>query len=212
MLYTSTVEESTLRLLTNLCGEERLKAFNLVGGTALSLQLGHRKSIDLDLFSTEGFDAEEMRSYLTSTYGFKTLFHGRNSLTGEIDGVKIDIITYPYVLLDDVIVEHDIRLCSCRDIAAMKLSAITQNGTRLKDFVDVAYLSTVMSFEVMLEAYETKYAGSNRLSPMKAITYFDDIDFSQSIVMADGSLNWRAIANRLTEMTEKPDRIFGREP
>ena len=208
MLYTATVESTTLQLLKNLCGEGPLKAFNLVGGTALALQIGHRKSVDLDLFSTEQFDAVQLTAWLQAKYGFQTLFQGSNSLMGVIHGVKVDFIAYPYRLIDQLVVEAGVRLCGLRDIAAMKLSAITQNGTRLKDFVDVAFLSSRMPFADMLEAYETKYLGSSRLSPMKALSYFNDIDFAQTVVMTSGEFNWPTVADRLVGMTMEPDRVF----
>lgn len=212
MLFTATVEGPTLQLLRELCREDMLRQFNLVGGTALSLQLGHRKSVDLEFFSSERFDAVDMDAWLASAYGFQTLFQGRNSLMGVVDGVKLDIISYPYPLLDPLVLEDGLRLCGLQDIAAMKLSAITQNGTRLKDFVDVAFLSTQMSFSRMLDAYEAKYLGSSRLSPMKALTYFTDIDFAQTVMMMRGDLDWKAVSQRLTHMTEEPDRKFRKVP
>lgn len=59
-----------------------------------------------------------------------------------------------------------------RDIAAMKLSAIADNGSRLKDFIDVAYLSTYLSLADMLQAYETKFPSSTGIRPIKGLTFF----------------------------------------
>ena len=63
MLHKETVSPSTLELLTTLMKDCRLKHFVLVGGTSLSLQLGHRISVDLDLFSDLSFDESELSSY-----------------------------------------------------------------------------------------------------------------------------------------------------
>lgn len=60
MLHTETVEPQTLRLLNRLMTAGSLKDFCLVGGTGLSLRYGHRKSIDLDMFSTKQFDNENL--------------------------------------------------------------------------------------------------------------------------------------------------------
>ena len=57
MLHKESVEPSTLELLIELQGKDYLQGFHLVGGTALALKMGHRKSIDLDLFSNSDFDA-----------------------------------------------------------------------------------------------------------------------------------------------------------
>lgn len=62
MLHTQTVAPQTLGLLKQLEAEPRLAAFNLAGGTALALYLGHRVSVDLDLFTPESFDAGGTRS------------------------------------------------------------------------------------------------------------------------------------------------------
>ena len=62
MLHKETVERSTFELLTTLMQDEKLSQFNLAGGTALSLHIGHRKSVDLDLFTQEDFSASELWS------------------------------------------------------------------------------------------------------------------------------------------------------
>lgn len=63
MLHTETVEGTTLGLLKNLLAEPRIASFCLAGGTALSLYLGHRRSVDLDLFSPAPFDVVELKEF-----------------------------------------------------------------------------------------------------------------------------------------------------
>mgnify|MGYP002511621548 CR=1 FL=1 len=70
MLYKETIEPKTLELLIDLQKEPLLSTFNLVGGTALALHLGHRKSIDLDFFTSESFDLEEVKMMLIKKYDF----------------------------------------------------------------------------------------------------------------------------------------------
>ena len=91
MLHTQTVAPQTLGLLKQLEAEPRLAAFNLAGGTALALYLGHRVSVDLDLFTPESFDAGELEAFLSQRYGFQTAFRRPDTLKGMIDGVKISI-------------------------------------------------------------------------------------------------------------------------
>jgi len=71
MLRTETVERSIFELLNSLMHDNALRTFNLVGGTALSLYMGHRKSIDLDLFSIQSFNSEDIRNHLVGTYDLK---------------------------------------------------------------------------------------------------------------------------------------------
>ena len=68
MLHKETVESRTLELLKRLQAEPLLSSFNLVGGTALALRIGHRKSVDLDLFTCDEFDLEELKSMLIDKY------------------------------------------------------------------------------------------------------------------------------------------------
>lgn len=212
MLHQETVEPRTLELLKQLQTEPLLQSFNLVGGTALALRLGHRKSIDLDLFTTEDFDLEELKSMLVQRYDLKVSYERNQTLKGFIDGVMIDCIrfNYPHLLSPDII--DDIRLESIPDIIAMKLSAIAQNGTRIKDFVDIATLSTLYSLDEMLNFYITKFPHANMLMPIKALTYFDEIDFNESVIMTTSKFEWKRFAKRLNDMVCNSNKVFTTKP
>lgn len=174
--------------------------------------LGHRRSVDLDLFTPKPFDAAELERFLMDKYGFRTGFMERNTLKGSIDGIKIDCITHSYEYLEKPYIEYGIRLYSMQDIIAMKLSAIADDGSRLKDFIDIAFLSTRFPFNSMLGMYERKFPGANVIRPFKAITYFEDIDFDEDIVMLNGKYDWRAIERRLVDMTRNQDKVFDSFP
>lgn len=212
MLHTETVEGTTLQLLKKLKKEEFLKRFHLAGGTALALYLGHRKSVDLDLFSPEPFDVDALRRTLENVYGFRTDFTAKNTLKGSINNVKLDCITYACPMLEEPYMENGISLYSQEDIIAMKLSAIADNGTRLKDFIDIAYMSTRFSFYAMLQCYSRKFPEVNIVRPLKAVTYFEDIDFEEDVVMLSGKFNWTKVKKRLIDMSGKQDKIFGTFP
>ena len=215
MLRTETVERATFELLKTLMKDEVLMSFNLVGGTALALFMGHRKSIDLDLFSQQEFDVEKLKQYLVNTYGFYILDSTKSSdatLIGFINNIKVDCIRYNYNYVQPVSVYNGIRLCSMYDIAAMKLTAISQNGTRLKDFVDIAFLSAKMSLNDMLNSFEVKYPNTNKISALKGLTYFEDIDFSVTIELTEGVYKWKRIEKRLNEMLKSPNKVFNDYP
>jgi len=207
MLYKSAVESKTFELLVRLMGDERFNDFHLVGGTALALHIGHRKSIDLDLFTIDGFDYEELSKYLKANYGFVDSFFAKNTLKGFIEGIKIDFLTHSYPLISPIITGKSIRLYSVKDIAAMKLNAIVGNGTRVKDFIDIAWISTVMPLSEMLDAYETKYQ-SSYIPALKGLLYFDDIDFNEPVQMTVGKYQWKTIGKRLEMMSKYPERVF----
>lgn len=212
MLHTQTVERETVELLKSLMEEPLLANFALAGGTALSLLLGHRKSIDLDLFGRFPYDIEQMRQLLTDKYDFRESYSARNTLSGTIQGIKVDCITHNYPVLDDEISEDGLRLYSLHDIAAMKLSAVRDNGTRLKDYVDIAYMSTRLSLTEMLDCYGQKYNFSNRTIALKALTYFNDINFQESINLTHGNFDWQRIQKRINSMVETPAKRYRTAP
>ena len=191
MLHKETIDLKTLELLSELQKEPLMQTFNLVGGTALALRWWHRKSIDLDIFTSEPFDLEELRSMLVEKYDFKISYARSQTLKGFINRIKIDLIkfNYPHLFSCDVI--DGIRLESVPDIIAMKLLSITDNGSRIKDFIDIAFLSSYYSLEEMLDFYVKKIPNSNKLMPLKALTYFNDINFNESVVMMSGNFNWQ---------------------
>lgn len=208
MLYKETIEPKTLELLIDLQKEPLLSTFNLVGGTALALHLGHRKSIDLDFFTSESFDLEEVKMMLIKKYDFKVSYSRSQTLKGFINGVKVDFIKFDYPHLHNCDIIDEVRIESIPDIIAMKLLSITDNGSRIKDFIDIAYLSSWFSLEQMLQFFIRKITNSNIMMAIKALTYFDDIDFNESIVMLNNNFDWDKIANRLIDMTKEPNRIF----
>jgi hypothetical protein len=188
--------------------DDRLQDFVLVGGTSLALQLGHRISIDLDLFTNVDFNEDALRAYLENNYHFKADFIERSTVKGEIDGVQIDCIAHCYPWLKPCRLEDGLRFAQLEDISAMKLNAIAGNGTRIKDFIDVAYLSSVFSLQQMLGFYEQKYH-SNTLMPLKGLIFFDDINKDEPVHMADKKpLQWKRIEKRLLMMDRYPERVF----
>ena len=86
MLHTEVVSGKTLELLKKLEAENAMTRFNLAGGTSLALYLGHRRSVDLDLFTPKPFDAAELERFLMDKYGFRTGFMERNTLKGSTTG------------------------------------------------------------------------------------------------------------------------------
>lgn len=211
MLQEQTIKASTLELLKRLMADSALKDFYLVGGTALALQIGHRISVDLDLFSTNAFDNEQMREYLESEYGFRTDFMALNTLKGEIDNVKIDCIMHRYKWLD-TFTDNGIRLAGIKDICAMKLNSIAGNGTRIKDFIDLAYLSEHYSLRQMLNFFQEKY-DANPVMVLKAVTFFDEINYNEPIKLFNiKKLNWKKIEKRLLEMSKFMDKRFSEAP
>ncbi len=170
------VNPATFKLIQQLQALPELKEFYLVGGTALALQLGHRNSIDIDLFTKNDFTPEFLLTLLGQDFSIEPSFTTKNTLLSIVNNIKVDFICHAYPLVLPPITEEGITFLSLQDIAAMKLNAISNSGKRLKDFIDVYFLLEHFSLNEMIEFYTVKYPRFNPLIPLKAINYFDDID------------------------------------
>lgn len=214
MLQKETIKDNTLELLKKLQREETLSTTRLVGGTALALQIGHRISDDLDLFSKEPLDINAIEQNLTHKFNFSAHFISKGSVRGEIDGIKIDILHHPYEWIDEPVCEEDIIMASLQDITAMKLNSIIHNGTRPKDFLDVAYLSQYFSYDNMRSILVQKYPEYDPILLDRCINYFDDIetDFVADIRLVDGRVNFNKVKQRLIQMTDNPFDKFDNPP
>ena len=122
--------------------------------------------------------------------------------------MQVDLITHNYPLVNDLLNVEGVRMASAEDIAAMKLNSISGNGTRLKDFIDVAYLSSSLSLSKMIDAFCEKYGNRNPAMLVKALDYHKDIDFQEPIQMIGSKYNWKSIETRLGQMTMQPHRLF----
>ncbi len=170
------ISPETFKLTQQLQALPELEGFHLVGGTSLALQLGHRNSIDIDLFSQKEFSALFIIEILKKHFQVEVSLEKDNTLLTYINKIKTDLIrhNYPYVL--PPITEEGITFLSKEDIAAMKLNAIIRSGKRLKDFIDIYFLLEHFSVKEMLDFFCIKYPLTSPLIPLKALNYFDDID------------------------------------
>lgn len=191
MLYYQTIDSSTLELLKQLQEQPAFKNLRLVGGTSLALQIGHRISVDIDLFGNIEADEFEVLSQINSIAPVTILKKSKNINIFLIKGVKVDIVNYNYPWLSQPISSKDLVLASLEDIAAMKLSAITGRGTR-KDFIDMFFLLKHFSLQQMLDFYHQKYKDGNEFLVLKSLMYFEDAEQDEFPVMLIPQ-DWEAI-------------------
>ena len=175
MLHYETIIPETHSLLEKLSTLPVLEDARLVGGTALALQLGHRTSVDLNFFGRINADSEDLRDILREVGRVEVASVSKNINIFWINGVKVDMVNYPYPWLDLPIVEDGVRLASLNDIAAMKISAIVNRGTK-KDFIDLYTLLQHFALDEILDMYSRKYSDGSLFIVMKSLTYFDDAE------------------------------------
>lgn len=125
MLHRKAVNTELLELLNELMTHEMFNNFLLVGGTGLALQIGHRRSIDLDLFGKSELDEYEFTAFLNNLGRVQVLKKSKNILIYSVNGIKVDFVNYSYPWLKTPLVSENIRIASREDIGAMKLNAIS---------------------------------------------------------------------------------------
>lgn len=182
MLQIETVEPHTFSILNQLMEMPELSDFSLVGGTALSLLYGHRKSIDLDFFSNKPFDHAQITISLQNKFGNKFIKEEKAPRFGlfcYVDDVKIDLVRHPHPLIRTLQNIERMRLFSTEDIIAMKVQAVLGRGKK-KDFWDIAELLKHFSIDEFIRFHKEKYATQNLLITVpQAITYFADAEESE---------------------------------
>jgi hypothetical protein len=198
MPYQEIVDAATLDLLKSLQTKEYLKGFYLVGGSALALHLGHRKSVDIDLFSNVSFDTSALLESLLQDYPYQLTLTAGNTLKGSIKDIKVDFLAHRYSLILEPVSFSGIQMLSMPDIAAMKLNAISTSGQRSKDFIDIYYLLDHFDIAEILTFYKTKYLQENDTFVLKSLIYFDDVDLSDwPVLVKDPDLKWNTVKKRL---------------
>ncbi|MFN8206735.1 MAG: nucleotidyl transferase AbiEii/AbiGii toxin family protein [Bacteroidales bacterium] len=196
MLQRKVLEPDTLELLKALQEKEYLQEFSLVGGTGLALYMGHRKSIDLDLFTTGDIDTSSLIESIRQDFPFQLDQVNKNTVKGSIRGIKVDFIAHRYPLLQKPMSEDGFRLLSIADIAAMKMNAIITSGQRVKDFIDVYFLleEKICSIADFLQYYHTKYQQSNDMLVLKSLVYFGDVDLADwPVLIKKPNLTWETV-------------------
>ncbi len=206
MLQYRTIYPTTLELLRTLMLSEELQDFFLVGGTALALQLGHRISVDIDMFTLNDFNSDELIFKLSKHISISSISKSKNSLSLEVldtsendEAVKIDLIKYSYPLINTVAEIDSIRLLSIEDIIAMKLSAVTGRGAK-KDFYDIFFLLKSHNLQVMIKYFKFKFPNTNVFQVLKNLVYFDDANLEPDPITIE-NIEWDTVKKTIQEHT-----------
>lgn len=182
-LHLSTIETETYEILKQIFQLGIFKnKFALAGGTSLALQIGHRHSIDLDIFTNEKLNIPELEAFFFKQKKLKVNTVGKNSfmLFTFINDVKCDFVEQPYPLINPFLKIDDVNYFSVEDIAAMKLHTICGRGKR-KDFFDVYALLQKYSWQNLLDFFKLKYGDGQYYALYRSIQYFVDAEKDNKI-------------------------------
>jgi len=173
-MFEDALYPKTKQVLETLSKTKLLNNFYLAGGTALALQLGHRKSIDLDFFS-DHFPGNDLLINNLTGFTPKVIQEVEGTLDVVIEDVKVSFLEYNYPLLEPLVDYEGVKLAGVLDIACMKVSAISSRGSR-KDFVDLYKIFEKYPLREVLASFEEKFQGVEyqTLHILKSLVYFDD--------------------------------------
>ena len=209
MLYYKTVNKLVLDSLNLLMAAEPFDGFRLVGGTALSLQIGHRESVDIDMFSDEEYgsiDFDNLHSYLENHFPFIDHLSGLIPAFGKsyivgLDSdntIKLDLF-YSDPFIRPVLELDSIRMATIEEIIAMKVDVV-QRGGRKKDFWDLHELLNRYSIREMLELHQSRYPYTHeREMILRNFTDFSAADDDFDPICLLGKY-WQFIKEDITEM------------
>ncbi len=163
--------------LRGLCQSSLLTPFYLAGGTGLALHLGHRRSVDLDFFTPETFSEDALLQKVQTLGEFSLMAKGAGTLHAQIGGTKVSFLAYAYPLLFPSEAFREVKVADPRDIAGMKVSAISSRGTK-RDFIDLYAVAQPYGLPQILAWFKAKFARANYSSVhiLKSLTYFDDAE------------------------------------
>lgn len=180
--------------------------FILVGGTAIALQIGHRKSIDFDLFTNGRLNIPQIKSYLYSGNfkSLKLLFQDTDQLHFLINSVKFTFLSFPYHIKQSALFDKKIPVPSLLTLAAMKAYAIG-NRMNWKDYLDLYYIirDHHSLSEIIKEAGLIFNGSFNAKLFLEQLTWFNDLSKTEKIDFITEPVGEEEIKSFLTRQAAK---------
>jgi len=179
-----TAEQLELLPLVRLFDED----FGLVGGTAIALHLGHRRSIDFDLFTKEEFDNQKIRKKIVKFGKITRVIRDETGqFTLEIKGVRFTFFYYPYPIIFSDDFEDVVKMPDLLTLAAMKAFALGRRA-KWKDYVDLYFVARQHHGikDICEKAGEIFGGEFNEKIFRTQLAYFEDVNYSEKIVYVPG--------------------------
>ena len=196
MMHINTISPALKSIIDQCFLMDDMGDIRLGGGTALSLQLGHRVSIDADFFFPIPFDKDLVLQKVMSSVNDVTDIHqGPFGLFLKINGIKVDFLSWNLPFIRKPVLHGQWALLDPTDIAAMKLFAILQRGEK-KYYIDLAELLQTYSLTQLRAFYKERHTGSDPGLPLKFLSSYSDIDKQPMPQMLNGK-TWEDIKSIL---------------
>ena len=198
MLHYYAVPPDLLSVLRQLMQMPLLQTFRLAGGTSLALQLGHRLSVDIDLFTDMEFDKAKIQEALQDAFpGYLFLWQNQNGFSASVNNVKLDLFNWRVRFVEPAVIEDSLCLYSKKEIAAMKLEAIKDRKTK-KDFADLYFLLKEFKLSDVVNLFRIKYPFIDHRFPVQCLASAADADDDEMPVMCV-AFDWEEAKAFLTQ-------------
>jgi hypothetical protein len=207
MLYKNTVTEETMEMIQRLMDDPVLKDFFLVGGTSLSLRMGHRKSDDIDLFTTIKFDQKKFGDHFNKHYKADWVDIRSHGLAVTIGRENIDLWHYPVPIVHHSGIIEKVRMLSEEDVGAMKMHSIAFDPVLPNDFMDIYQLLERKSLDALTKTYEKKYPDLPAKEHARAIAHVEDVK-SKKLILFDQKVTWEKVEKRMKQAVLFPNKVF----
>lgn len=203
-MFEETLIQGTKDSLALLGKSGLLKESYLAGGTALALQLGHRISVDFDFFTPKSFHPKEFVDQLSHLGSFEEEQADKGTVLGQFQEVKFSLFYYEPALCYPLENYLSVSLASIKDIAAMKIDAVSSRGAK-RDFIDLYFIcQSGISFPELFSLYDKKYKklSSNLMHIQKSLVYFEDAEADEMPKMLK-SIQWDQVKNFFEQEVKK---------
>lgn len=163
------------------------KDFGLVGGTAIALYLGHRQSIDFDLFSVKPIISKSIRSKIVKDNKIeKVIINDKEEYTMIVDGVKVTFLFYPFKINFTKEFNKVIKIPDLLTLAAMKAYALGRRA-KWKDYVDLFFIMEKKGIKQVINRTKKIFRVEFNEKMFRAqLSYFKDIDYSEEVIYLKG--------------------------
>lgn len=181
MFHNAILNEKQVELLPLI--SEFKREYYLVGGTAIALFLGHRRSIDFDLFKFAPLNRKKNVEKIRQ-FGYEPLitWNVADQMNMVVNDVKLTFFQYPFQIKANNVFEGQIHIPELIDLAAMKAYALGRRS-KWKDYVDLFFLlKEQFSFEAISQRANAIYGNmfSDKLFRSQ-LSYFEDIDYTEEV-------------------------------
>lgn len=206
-MFEEVLSKDAKKSLALLGKSKILKDAYLAGGTALCLQFGHRFSYDFDFFTQKEFDAEILVQRIKKLLpDFQLERTAWRTILGYIGRTRFSLFFYDYPLLFGTHEYFKINIVDVKDIAPMKIAAISDRGTK-RDFIDLFFIiniKKISTFEGILKLYDRKFKllRQNKFHILKSLYYFEDADKDEMPEMIE-KVKWLEVKKFFKEETIK---------